>query len=138
MFMSAVASVDDARLDDPCEKMRRSGSAVANDNEIRVQRFKITRGIAQGLAFFQRGGFSRKINDIRGEAQFGKFETDSRAGRRLNEQVNHRLAAQRWNLFYRAFPNGLERARRVQDRDDLVRAERFNVEEMFSIPGHAR
>ena len=70
------------------------------------------------------------------QAQLGKFEADSSAGRGLHEQVHHRFTTQRWNFFDRSFPYRLESARRVQNRDDLIRVERFDIEQMFSIPGH--
>src|ERR1051326_4347405 len=150
MFVRAVAGIDDAGIDDAREKMRRAGSAVADYDEVRVESLEVSRGVAQGFTFFQRGSFSGEIDevrveslevsrgvaqgftffqrgsfsgeidDVRGKPLFGKFETDARPRRWLDEKIDDGVAAQCRHFFDGALANGLEGPGRVQDGDDLV------------------
>ena len=96
--------------------------AVADDDEVGVQRLQIARGVLERLAFFERRGFGGKIDDVGGQPLRGQFKTDARARGRLDEQVDHRLAAQRRDFFDGALADGLERARGVEHGDDFLRA----------------
>src|SRR5437879_8464330 len=102
--------------------------AVADDNEIRVQGFEITRGIFECFSFFERGSLSGKVDNISGEALLAKFEADSCAGRWLDEQIDDGLAAQSRNFLDRALADGFESARGIEDSNDLVGAERFDIQ----------
>ena len=104
------------------QKMRRADRAVADDDEVRVQRLEIARGVLERLAFFERRRLGGKIDDVGGQPLRGQFKADARARGRLDEQVDDRLAAQRRNFLDGALADGLERARRVEHGDDFLRA----------------
>ena len=104
------------------QKMRRAAGAVADDDDIGVERLEIARGVLERLAFFERRGLGGEIDDVGGQPLRGQLKADARARGRLDEQVDHRFAAQRRDFFDGAFADGLEGARRVQHGDDFVRA----------------
>ena len=99
MLVRAVAGVDDAGVQDARQKMRRARRAVADDDEIRVQRLEIARGVLERLAFFERRRVGGKIDDVGGQPLRRQFKTDARARGRFDEQIDDRLAAQRRELF---------------------------------------
>ena len=136
MLVRAVAGIDDAGTEHAGKKMRRAGSAVADDDEVRIQCLEIQGGVFERLAFLERGGLGGKIDDVRGEPLLGQFEADARAGGGLDEEVDHRLAAQRGNFLDGALADGFEGAGGIEHRDDFFRCERFDVEQMFTGPGH--
>src|ERR1035441_5214848 len=70
-----------------------------------------------------------KVDDVRRQPLLGQLKTDARPRGRLNKQVDDGFAAQRRNFFDGAFANRLERPRRVEDGDNFVRRERFDVEQ---------
>ena len=116
--------------------MGRPGSAVANDDDVRIQRLEVPGGVLQGLAFLERGCLGAKIDHIRGQPQRSQLETDPSPGGRLDEQVDDRLAAQGGNLFDGAFADRLENAGGVENGEDFIGAEGLDVEQMFAVPGH--
>ena len=120
MFVRAVAGIDDAGIEDARQEMRRAGRAVANDDEIGIERFQIARGVFQRLAFFERGSFGGEIDDVGGKPLLGKFETDARAGGRFDEKIDDRFAAQGRDFFDGAFADGFESARGIEDGDDFL------------------
>src|ERR1035437_7941087 len=79
MFVRAVAGVDDAGVEHARQKMRRAGSAVADDDEIRVKRFKIFGRVLEGLAFFERRSLGGEVDDVGGQTLLGQLEADARA-----------------------------------------------------------
>src|ERR1700733_14164451 len=75
----SVARVDDVGLHHAREKMRRAGRAVADDDEIRVERLEVSGRVLEGLALFKRRGVGGKIHDVGGQPLLGQFKTDARA-----------------------------------------------------------
>src|SRR5665213_443018 len=116
--------------------MRRTARAVADDDEIGVERFEGQRGVLERLAFFERRGLGGKIYDVGGKPLRRQFKTDARPRGRLDEQIYDGFAAQGGNFFNRAFADGLETARGVQHGGDFFHRERFDVEQMFFGPAH--
>ena len=88
--------------------------AVADDDEVGVERLEVARGVLERLAFLERGGLGGEIDDVGREALLGQLETDARAGGRLDEQIDHRLAAQGGDLLDGALADRFEGARGVQ------------------------
>ena len=68
MLVRAVAGVDDVRVQHARKKMRRAARAVADDDEIGVERFEVQRGVLERLAFFERRRLGGKIHDVGGQA----------------------------------------------------------------------
>ncbi len=136
MLVRAVAGVDDAGIEDAGQEMRRAGRAVADDDEVRVQRLQVARGVLERLALLERGGLGGEIDDVGREPLLGQLEAGARAGGRLDEQVDDRLAAQGGHLLDGALADRLEGARGIEHGGDFLNRERFDVEQMFAIPAH--
>ena len=81
------------------KEMRRAGRAVADDDDVGVERFEIARGVLERLAFFQGGSFGGEIDDVGAQPMRGQFETDARARGRLDEKVDDGFAAQAPGVF---------------------------------------
>ena len=99
MLVLAVPGVDDGALAVPGEKMRRPCLRVANHDEGRRHREQIARGIQQALAFDEARGGRGEIHRVGREALFGQLERGSCPGGRLDEEVDHGLAAQRGDFL---------------------------------------
>src|SRR5690349_11621089 len=110
---------------------------MPDDDEIRVQGLKISGCVAQRLAFLKRRSLGREVDDVGGKALFGKFEADPGACGRLDKKVNDGFASQCRHLLNRAFTDCFKRASGVENGYNLLWRERFDVEQMFSIPTHA-
>jgi len=136
VLMRAVARIDDAGVEDARKEMRRAGGAVADHDEVNVQRLQVARGVLEGLALPQRGSLGGEVDDVRRKSLLGQLEARAGAGGRLDEQVDDGLAAQRRHLFDRALAHRLEGQRGVQHGGDLRGRQRFNVQQMLAIPAH--
>ena len=64
MLVGAVAGVDDAGAQETRQKMRRAAGAVAHDDDVRVERLEIARGVLERLALFERRGLGGEIDDV--------------------------------------------------------------------------
>ncbi len=113
-----------------------SRGTVSYHNEIRIQGLEIARGIFQRLAFFERRSFRGEVDDVCREPLFGQLEADSRTGRWLHKEIDDCLASKRGDLFDGALADCLESPRGIEHGDDLVRRERFNIQQMFARPAH--
>ena len=52
MLVGAIARIDDAGVKKAREKMGRARGAVANDDDIRVERLEIACGVLEGFTLF--------------------------------------------------------------------------------------
>src|SRR5690606_1306133 len=75
---------------------------------------------------------------IGGEALLRELEGDARARRRLEEEVDDRLAAKHGDLLDRPLADLLERLRRVEDRADLLGGERLEPDQVLAQRGRRR
>jgi hypothetical protein len=94
--------------------MRGAAGAVADDDDVGIERFQVSRGVLERLALFERRGFGGKIDDIGRQTLGGQLETDARASGRLDKQIDHRFAAQNRDFFNGALPDRLESEGGVQ------------------------
>ena len=117
--------------------MRRAGGAVADDNDVGVEGFEIFNGVFEGLAFFERGRIGGEVNDVGGETLGGELERDAGARGRFDEKVDDGFAAQGGDFFDGAFADGFELFGSVEREGDFFGAQRLDIEEMFTVPGHA-
>ena len=136
MLVRAVAGVDDAGIEDPGQEMRRAGGAVADDDEINVQRLEVARGVLERLALLERGGLGGEIDDVGREPLLGQLEAGARAGGGLDKEVDDGLAAQGGDLLDGALADRFEGAGGVQHGGDFLSGEGFDVQQMFAMPAH--
>ena len=114
MLVGAVAGVDDAGVEDARQEMRRAGRAVADDDEVNVQRLEVAGGVFERLALLERGGLGGEVDDVGREPLLGELEAGARAGGGLDEQVDDGLAAQGGDLLDGALADRLEGAGGVE------------------------
>src|ERR1035437_4502509 len=138
MLMGAIAGVDDASVEDPGEEMGGARGAVADDDEINVERLEVARGVLERFTLLEGGRLGVEIDDSRREPLLGEFKTGTRAGGGLNNQVDDGLAAQGGDLLDGALADRLERPRGIQDGGDFLNSEGFDVEQMFAMPAHEK
>jgi hypothetical protein len=87
--------------------VRRARRAVADDDEVGVERFEIFRGVLERFALLQRGSFGGEVDDVGGKPLLGQLETDARAGGWLDEQIDDRAAAQAGTFLMARSPTAL-------------------------------
>ena len=114
MLVGAVAGVDHAGVENAGQKMRRAGGAVADDDDVHVQRLEVARGVLERLALLERGGLGGEIDDVGREPLRGQLEAGAGAGGGLDEEVDDGLAAQGGHLLDGALADGLEGAWRCR------------------------
>ena len=68
MLVRAVAGVDDAGVEHARQEMRRAGGAVADDDDVGVERLEVARGVLERLALLERGGLGGEVDDVGREA----------------------------------------------------------------------
>src|SRR5207302_4687180 len=117
----------DTRVQKARKKMRRACRAVADDDDVRVQRLEIAGRVLGRLAFLERRSFGCEIDDISGQPKRSELKTDAGACRRLDEKIDDGFAAQGRDFFYGSFADGFKRPRRVEHGGDFIGAERFDV-----------
>src|SRR5439155_20701214 len=113
------------------------GGGVPDDDETGIEGCEVAGRVQESLAFLERGGFGGEVDAVGGEALFGQLEADAGARGRLDEEVDDGLAAQGGDFFDGALADGFEGARGVEDGEDFLGGEGFDVEEMVAVPGHA-
>src|SRR5690606_29384148 len=79
-----------------------------------------------------RADLGRDVHGVGGESLLGELERDSGPGRRLEEEIDDRLAAKRGDLLDRPLAHFLERLRGVEDEPDLIRRERLEIDEILA------
>lgn len=136
VFMRAIPRIDHAGLEKPGEEMRGPGRRMSDDNDVRIHRLEVPRGVTQRFALLQGGHVGAEIDHVRGQPLLGEFETDPRAGGRLDKEVDHRLAAKRRHGLDGTGADRLEAAGGVEDGEQFLAGQRFDVEEMSAVPGH--
>lgn len=72
--------------------MRRSARAVAQDDEVGLERFEVPDRVLQRLALLQRTGLRREVDDVGAQSNRRELEADAGAGARLNKEIDDRLA----------------------------------------------
>ena len=136
MLVRAVAGVDDAGVEEARQEMRRAGGAVADDDDVGVERSRLRAVSLSVSPFLSEEASAVKLMMSARQALRGEFETDARARGRLDEEVDDGLAAQGGDLLDGALADGFEGAGGVEHRDDFLRREGFDVEQMFALPAH--
>ena len=134
MLVRAVARVDHARLQQSRQKMRRARRRVTDHDDVRVQRLQVQRGVLQRLALDEARRRRRDVDDVRRQSFRRELKTCPRPRRGFDEQIHHRLAAQRRHLFYRALTNLLERRGGIEQIIDFVGRQLLNAEQIFVCP----
>ena len=66
-----------------------------------------------------------------------EFEGNARARGRFDEKVDDRFAAEGGDFFDGAFADGFKLFGGVEREGDFFGAQRLDIEEMFTVPGHA-
>src|SRR5215472_10314102 len=112
--------------------MRRTRGAVPDYDEVRVQGLEVARGVFQRLALLERRSLSREVNDVSREPLFRELEADPSARRRLDEQVNDGFAPQGRDLLDCALSHRFECPGGIQNRENLIRTQRLDVEQMLA------
>src|ERR1035437_1792167 len=138
MLVRAVAGVDDAGIEDPGEEMGGARGAVADDDEIYVERLEVARGVLARFTLLERRGLGVEVDDVSREPLLGQFEAGARAGGGFDKQVDDGLAAQGGDFLDGALADGLERPRGIQHGGDFLNSEGFDVEQMFAMPAHEK
>ena len=110
---------------------------MANNDDVGVKSFEILDGVFESLAFFQRRSVGGKINHVGGETLRGEFERNAGARGGFDEKVDDGFAAEGGHFFDGAFANGFKLFGCVEREGDFFGAQRLDIEEMFSVPGHA-
>ena len=120
MFVRSVARIDHAGVQSPCQKLRRSGRAVAQHNNVGLQRLEIARGVLEGFAFGQARSRCRDIDHVGAQAKCSQLKRRACACARLDKKIDQRFAAQRRYFFDLAGANLLKRIRCLEDKIDFV------------------
>jgi competence protein ComEC len=136
MLMRTVAGVDDAGLEKASEEMRGPGGAVPDNDDVGIHRLEVARRVPQRFPLLQRRSIRAEIDDVSGQPLGGEFEADPGARGRLDEQVDHRLAAQGGHSLDGPVSDGLETPGGVQNRDKFLGGQGLDIQQVAAVPGH--
>ena len=92
VLVSTVAGVHHVGVEKAREEVRRTGGLVADDNDVRIQRLEIARGVFQAFPFLKRGRIGGEVDDIRTETLGRELEAHTRASGGFDKEVHDRLA----------------------------------------------
>src|SRR5205814_8539865 len=120
VFVRPVASVDYARLQSVCQKLRRACGAVAQHDNIGMQRLEIARGVLERFAFSQTRRHCRDIDYVSAQAKCSQLERRACACARLNKKVDQRFAAQCRHFLDLACADLLKRVGCLENEIDFV------------------
>ncbi len=120
VLVRAVAGVDDARGDAPGEHLGRARLRVAQHDHVGRHRVQVARGVEQRLALDRRRRRARDVDGVGRQPLGGDLERRARARRRLEEQVDHRLAPQRRHLLDGALGDLQEALAEVEQRGQVL------------------
>ena len=109
------------------QRVRGAGGVVPDDDRVGAHRLQRQRGVLEGLALGHAGALGGEVDDVRGQPLGGGLERDARAGGVLEEQVDHRAAAQRRQLLDLAALRGGHQPGGVEDPDGVGAASRSAV-----------
>ena len=112
------------------EEIRRAAFRVAHDQHVHLHGFEILQRVQQGFALARRGRADLEVQHVGREALGGQLEGHARAGARLEEQVDDRLAPQQRHLLDRALADRQERFGQVQNGNDLCSAQAIDGQQM--------
>ena len=135
MRMPAVARVDHMRAgaDVFCDQVRRARLRMAHHEHVRVHRREIVDRVEQGFALGRGRGRDVEVDHVRRQALGGDFEGGAGAGRVLEEQVEHALAAKQRHLLYLAFGDADEGLRCVEDLEDHLARQALDGEQVLEL-----
>lgn len=102
MGMGTIARIDDGDVDDFTQIIGRAGGRVAHNDNICLQRFKVTSGVAEAFALREATGGGRDRDGVSRKVLCGGFKGEPRAGTRLKEEVYYGAAFQ-VRLFFILF-----------------------------------
>ncbi len=135
MLVRTVAGVHDPAGELAGEHRRHAMVGVAYDDEIGEHRGDVVRRVAQGLPLRLRRTGGAEVDHVRREPLGGDLEGDAGAGRRLEEEIHHRLAAQGRHLLDRPAGDFGERLGGRQDELDLRQRELRDPQQILATPG---
>ena len=133
MFMRAVAGIDDRRRQPFGEHLRRAGMFVADDDHVGRHRHQVFRGVDQRLAFLDGGSRRREVECVGGKPLLRDLERDAGARRRLHEEIDDELSAERGNFLDGTLADFFEAFGGVEDEIDLFGRKRLDAEEVFGL-----
>ena len=121
MLVGAVAGVHDRGRPVPREEVRRPGLGMPQHDEVGGHRLEVAERVEQRLALHEARRRRREVQRVGGEPLFRDLERRARAGRRLDEEIDDGLAAQRRDLLDLTRRDVGEPLGGVEDQRDLVR-----------------
>ena len=127
VLVGAVAGVDHRGPQRLRQHQRRAGLGVADDHHVRAHGVEVAGGVQQGLALGGRRGAARDVHRVGRQPLGGDLERCARARRRLEEQVDHRLAPQGGHLLDRAAGDLQEALAQIQDGGQRLGADSPSV-----------
>src|SRR4029077_948249 len=130
MLMLAVPCVDDVRVGETWDELRRADLRVPDHDHVGVVRAERERGVLQRLALVHRGTRRLDRERVRREALRRELERGRRAGRGLVEEVDDQVALERRQLLHVAVERGLEGARGPEQALDVFAREVTDRKEM--------
>ena len=134
VLVGAVPGVDHARIEALRQHVGGTSVGAANDDQIGLHRLQVERRIDQRLALGERRSRDREVDVVGRQPLLGDLEARPRAGRRLEEQIDDRLAAQRRHLLDRPSRHLAEALGRVQNQRNLVCREARDPEKVLAGP----
>src|SRR5206468_441131 len=135
MLVLTVAGVDDVGANPVAQELGGAGGGVADDDHVDPHRFKVPRGVDEGLALLHRAAARRHVDGVGGETFFREFERDTGPRGGFKEQVDDRLAAERRDLLDGPLGHLFEGLGGIEDESDLVRREVLEPDQVLAERG---
>ncbi len=117
------------------DQVRGAGLRMPDDEHVGVHRHEVVDGVEQRLALARRRRADVEVDHVGGQPLGGDLERRPRARRVLEEQVEHRPAAQQRHLLHVALGDRHERHRGVEDADDDLGRQALERQQVRELAG---
>jgi hypothetical protein len=123
----------DVLCDVPRDQIRRSAFGMPHHEHVGLHRREVRDGVEHRFAFRRRRDVDREVDHVRRKALRRDFESRPRSRRRLEEQVEDRLAAQQRHLLDLALAHADKRLGRVEDLAQDIRRQPVGGEQVVKL-----
>src|SRR6266850_6055272 len=136
VLVRPVARVDHAGLEMPGQVMRRTGRLVPDHHQVDAHRLDVPGRVAEGLALGDARSARLEGHRVGAQTLLRQLEREARARARLEEEVGCGHPAERGHLRNRPVEHFPERAGGIENRDDFIRGQIFEAEQVLSVADH--
>lgn len=132
--VGAVTGIDHGDVDYLAQIVGCAGCGVAHDDHVGLERGHVLRGVAERFSLGQAAGIAGDGDGVGAQSAGGHFKGEACAGARFEEQIHDGAAFEIGLLFIVRFHRFFKGVGGSKDRFDLLSGQRFDTNQVFSVP----